>query len=224
MGSWTWLRRSLAALVAAWAAIPLLAAGAHGQESTDQEVWDLEGRGGVVATVGETRNLADPGPTVGLGLSYRLTPVVSLRGDARLDLLSPESSFGPLQEEGPGVRVWNTTAGVLLRFTNDRLPGWSTLVGLGAGASTFDTDAFLIPVSGQAELFEFTDTYLTTYAELRFGYRISESARLSLGIRPQLIVADEEATEIFEVATDGRVSPFGTVGSFPVSLGLSLGI
>ncbi len=224
MGRWTWLRRWLPALVASWASIPLLAAGAHGQESTGQEFWDLEARGGVVATVGETRNLADPGPTVGLGLSYRLTPVVSLRGDARVDLLSPESSFGPLQEEGPGVRVWNTTAGVLLRFTNDRLPGWSTLVGLGAGASTFDTDAFLVPVSGEAEPFEYTDTYLTTYAELRFGYRVSEAARLSLGIRPQLIVTDEEATEIFEVATDGRVSSFGTSGSFPVTLGVSLGI
>lgn len=224
MGRWTWLRRWLPALVASWASIPLLAAGAHGQESPEVGYWDLEARAGVVAPSGETRNLAGPGPTVGLGLSYRLTPVVSLRGDARVDLMSPESSFGPLQEEGPGVRVWNTTAGVLLRFTNDRLPGWSTLVGVGAGASTFDTDAFLIPVSGQAELFEFTDTYLTTYAELRFGYELAESARLSLGIRPQLIVTDEDATEIFEAATDGGVSPFGTTGSFPVTLGVSLGL
>lgn len=211
-------------MVASWLSIPLLAAAVHAQEVSRAGDWTLEGRGGVVTTVGEMRNLAGPGPTAGLGLSYRLTPAVSLRGDARVDLLSRESGFGPLEEEGPAVRIWNTTAGVLLRFTNDRLPGWSTLLGLGAGASTFDTDAFLIPVSGQAEPFEFTETYFTSYAELRIGYEVTESTRLSLGIRSQLLVTDEDATEIFEAATDGRVSAFGAAGTFPVTLGLSLGI
>lgn len=184
----------------------------------------VNARSGITTTVGEMRNLSGPGPTVGVGVAYWFTPSVSLRGDVDAGFLGAEESFGPLQQTGPNIRLWHTTAGVLLRFTRKELPKWTTLLGIGGGATTFDTDPFLIPVSGEARPFEFSDTYFSAYAQLRIGYEVSENALISLGIRSNLIVTDEEATEIFQVATDGRAAPFGTTGSFPVTLGLSLEI
>lgn len=217
-------RRLGAALVGLLLSIPLLATAASAQEETPARGWALDARAGITTTVGEMRNLSGPGPTLGAGVAYWLNPNVAIRGDVDAAFLGSEEPFGPLQEVGPKIRLWHTTAGVLLRFTTEELPRWTTLIGVGAGATTFDTDPFLIPVSGQARRFEFGDTYFSSYARLRIGYEVSEDARISLGIRSNLILTDEEATEIFQVATDGRASAFGTTGSFPVTLGVSLEI
>lgn len=216
--------RAGAPLALALLSLLVLADPGRGQGAEDFEGWAADARSGIALGAGALADLAEPGPTFGAGGSYWLTPSAAVRADVDLELYDNTEPFGPLEEEGPDVRLWHSTVGALLRFTNSEAPRWSTLIGAGAGLTNFDTDSFLIPATVEPRPFEFSDTYFTTYARLRVAYEVSRRVRVYLGGRSHFIVADEEDTEVFRVASGGRIQPFGTVASFPFVLGASVGL
>lgn len=216
--------RAAAVLATGLLSLLVLAGPARGQGAEDFEGWAVDARSGVALGAGGLADLADPGPAFGVGGSYWFTPSVAARADLDLEYYNRTEPFGPLEEEGPAVRLWHSTAGVLLRFTNEELSRWSTLIGAGAGLTRFETDSFLVPATGEVRPFEFSDTYFALYGELRVAYEVSRRVRVYLGGRSRFIEAEEQDTQVFREATGGRVEPFGTVASFPFVLGASVGI
>lgn len=183
--------------------------------------WSADARAGVALPAGELAGVAEPGPTLGVGAAYWLGSRVALRGDVSLDLYNEAEPFGPFEQEGPDLRAWHTTAGVIVRFTEEDDPRLTTDLGAGLGAVSFDGDRFLVPATDRTEPTSFEQTYLTPYASARVGYELSDRARLHAEFRATLILADEEDTRVFEAATGGRVQRFDTAGRLPFTVGVS---
>ncbi len=80
-------------------------------EAQGQERFSIEGRGGIAVPASDLANLQDVGPSIGVGLVYRLDPRVSLRLDGDVDILSgvDADSSGP---EAPDLNIYHYTAGL----------------------------------------------------------------------------------------------------------------
>lgn len=207
-------------------ALLLLAFAGEGraQDGRQSPGWSFEGRSGVALSGGGLADVTKPGPIYGIGASYWLSPNVALQADGDVELYNGGKPFGPLQEKGPDVRLWHSTAGVLIRFTEEDVPRWVTELGFGLGAVVFDTEPFLVPTAQGAQTFQLDETYVNSYGRLRIGYTATERLLLYLGVRSHFIVTNTEDTRAFEAATEGRSEAFGVAWTFPIRFGVSVGL
>lgn len=212
-------------VVVALLAVPVLHARSAAQTPPgERSGWALEARSGFALPAGALSELASPGPAVGVGGLYWIGPKVAARADFGFERYASSSPFGPYEEEGPAVRMWRTTVGVQLRFTEEDPENWSTILGLGVGAATLDTQGFLVPVTDRYAGFQLDQTYPEAYGQVRASYEPSERIRLLIGVEGHLTLTSSEDTRVFEAATDGRVEAFDVVAAFPLTVGVELGL
>ena len=83
------------------------------------------------------------GPSFGLGLVAHVSDRVALRADGELALNA--GSDLPSGARAPDLTQFRYTGGVEMLFTDPDVPGWYTVIGLGAGGASLDTDAFTLP-------------------------------------------------------------------------------
>ncbi|MGH7540408.1 MAG: hypothetical protein ACRELC_05370, partial [Gemmatimonadota bacterium] len=80
--------KQLGVVLGAVAALAFLPARADAQFVRYSPIfWSFEGAGGIALPVGDLGDVADPGPTFGVAVSYFLNPRFALRIEGSLDLL-----------------------------------------------------------------------------------------------------------------------------------------
>ena len=185
--------RTMGSLAAALGGLALLA-GATTAQAQDRQV-SLDVRGGVAVPTFDIADVADPGPSVGVGVGVPLGERWTLRGTA--DFGFHDSAL----EGGPDVNVFHYIGGLgyeLVSPTPDS--PWRVSVNAGAGAMSFDVD-----VEG-AE----THTYFAINAGGEIEYLFSDNVSFLLSPQGDIAFSDED-----EVGTDNAwVWPFTAGLSF----------
>lgn len=210
---------TVTALAVAVALIPLDTP-AQAQMAGDTGKWSVDARGGIAVPAGDLADAVDVGPTFGLGVAYRIHPRVSIRVDGDLDIYSGADVATTVGElELPDLNLWHYNAGVAVELTEPGASPWDVTVNLGAGATTFDGDAFT--TSGGATVEGITETYFTGNGGLKIGYDVHESVNLYAGGQWYLAFTDEEDTAAL---TDGTLQTegFDTASSLPLTLGVKV--
>lgn len=192
------MSRRLAALLPALCALPLLAFPVAGQQPLA-----LELRGGVGLPAFDLADRADPGPAVGLDLSYRIAPRLSVVAGGDVELLQGDE----LRDRGPrapDLNVWHYGAGLEAQLLDPRLTYWRLSLGAGAGGTTFDA-------SGSAG----SETDVSVYGSLELGWEASREVVFFAGLDSWVAFAGSEA-----VGAGGGGSD--ALWSFPVTGGVRL--
>lgn len=171
----------------------------------------IEAGTGLWIPAGELTDVWKAGPAFGLGFVAPVSDVVYLRADGNLAFDAGDRFDNGV--EAPDLTQFRYTGGVELRFTDDEVPNWFTVLGLGAGGVTYDTDSFRLP--GGA-LSSFEETFFTLYGELRVGYRVNRHLAFSLQHRTWLDAMDGGTG--FQVLSQGQVDGFEGEWNFPFQL------
>lgn len=179
---------------AAVAAI-LVLAGAG--EARAQDI-GVEAGVGADIPLGEMADYWQVGPSFGLGMVADVSERVSLRADGELAFNAGSGLPGGAQ--APDLTQFRYTGGIEMLFTDPGVEDWYTVVGVGAGGASLETDAFLLP-GGEAA--DFDETHFTAYGAVRVGYRVSPHVAFSLRSRLYLTVMDREDTRVFSDLTGG---------------------
>lgn len=176
----------LAAAVAATSL--LLPAGAAAQGTADDRPGiSLEARGGVNVPTFDIADVAEAGPSVGLGVGVALSERVWLLADGDLGFHGGEAG-------GPDVNVYHYIGKLGYELFAPGTSRWSFMVNAGAGAMTFDIDA------PGAE----TNTYFAINVGAKIGYALSDQVDLLLSPQGDIAFTDED-----ELTTDNAwVWPF----------------
>lgn len=151
----------------------------------------LEARGGFNVPTFDIADVADGGPSGGVGLGVRLTPRIWFLADA-------DFGFHPGADlegggEGPDVNVYHYMGKLGLELSRPATSRWSVILNAGAGALTFDVD-------GTGE----TNTYPAINVGAKIGYQLTPRVALLLSPQGDIAFTDED-----EVGTDNAwVWPF----------------
>lgn len=206
-------------LAFALALIPL-ASPAQAQMSGETGTWSIDARGGVAVPAGDLSDAVDVGPTFGLGIAYRVHPRVSIRVDGDLDIYSgADLQTGAGTFELPDLNLWHYNAGVGIELTEPGASRWDVTANLGAGATTFDGDAFT--TSGGTTVEGLSETYFTANGGLKFGYDVHPNVNVYAGGQWYLAFTDEEDTAGLTGGT-GQGEGLDTASSLPLTLGVKL--
>lgn len=176
-----------------------------------QGQWSIDGRGGIAVPVGDLSDLADAGPTFGLGVGYWFNDRVAVRVDGDLDLLSGKDDVAG----APDINLWHYNAGVEVNLAPPASP-WDLTLNIGGGLSTVDSDEFL----DDATTTELSETYFTGNGGLLVGYDVSSNVNVFARGQWYLIFSDEEDTAPLAglIGEDG----FDTLNSLPITVGLRI--
>ena len=209
-----WTRRLVGALagLALLAAAPATAAA----QSVDSPV-TIDPRAGIGFPVGDLADTHQAGFAGGLGIAYKLTPHIGVRGDFDLMVLDDESpQFGVVL--APTLTVIHYHAGLEFDFAKPEFQEFplSFRWSLGAGGTSMSADRnFPDDVD-----VDFSGTYPSINTGMKIGYQVSPMMDLFLGGQMFLTFADEE--EIAELVKRSGTQPFGTVWTAPVTLGVNV--
>lgn len=192
-----------------------------------QHRFSLEARAGGAVPAGELAELDAPGAQVGGGVGVRLHPRVALRVDFDASFLRG----GKELESGarsPGVSLRHTIAGLEAVVGAPRLRDvpLTVSVNAGAGRTLFDTEAFVVPFNRPeqgGQPFRITERYPTANAGVRASSRVSRRLDLVLSGQGFVTFTDEEDTALLALLSD-EIESFGTAWSFPVSVGVRVGL
>lgn len=191
----------------------------------EAESFSAEARGGVAVPVSDMADVADLGPTVGLGLSYRVHPRVDATIVGELDVLSGLEASGDAGAT-PDVELWRAMAGASVRVLRAGSPVDVTAQVLG-GLTSYNTEVFPEIVFGpDGAVGDFAETYPTVAGGLKAAYPVFSSMDVSgdLYVRGAwtMMFTDDEETAIFSEIRPGA-GGFEQGTTIPVTLGLELG-
>jgi hypothetical protein len=177
----------VAPLTLAAMALPgLLAA----QGSTRSPV-SIEVRGGINVPTFDIADVADPGPSVGVGIEIPVASRLSILADADFGFHSGADLAGG--GSFPDVDVYHYIAKLAYDVISPDRGRWSFRINAGAGAMTFKIDG----VSGSF-------TYPAINVGAKLGYNVSENLNLFLSPQGDIAFSDEN-----EIGTDNAwVWPF----------------
>lgn len=146
----------------------------------------VNARGGMNVPTFDIADVADPGPSFGVGVAIPVSEMLDLRASA-------DFGFHPGAEETlPDVNVFHYIAGLGLPLTGRDGDPWRVSVNVGAGAMTFDVDG------GES------NTYVAINVGGEVGYMASERVELFLSPQGDIAFTDED-----ELGTDNAwVWPF----------------
>lgn len=217
----------LAATLAMIAMAAMVAAPAPAAAQSASPPISFEGRAGIAIPAGAMADLADVGPAFGIGAAYEVRPRVAIRLDADLGLYGGSDFDAAAAEQsiGPDVNLWHLTASAEVDLTDPAagMPWRVTATG-GLGATVFDADPFDEavdnPRTGEEDVREFDETYLTLASGLKAAYRVAPRLEAYGSLQWFLAFADEDDTAVFTELSGTEVSPFSTVSSFPLTVGV----
>lgn len=180
----------------------------------------VEARGGIAIPTSDLSDLADSGPSFGVGVSFPLNNRLRLRVDGDVDLLSGNDASGT-NPEGPDINLYHYGAGLEYALVQPGASRWGIDINVGAGATTFDADDF--DVMGTPV--DFSETYFTVNSGLTLGYQVSQGVSVFVGGQAFIMFADENDTAIFS-AINSELDPtgFGNVVTIPVTAGFKIAL
>lgn len=215
--------RTFGAALALAFLVALAPADAHGQAA--ERPLSVDARAGIAVPIGDLGDVADVGPTVGVGVAYRLQPRLSVRADADVDLYGGADfeATSATQSSAPDMSLWHLAAGLEFDVTRPGTSRWHVTALGGIGATAIDTDPFVEgPVdnqeTGRTEI-DFDATYFTADGGLRMGYDVHDRVDVYGSILWRLSFADEEATAVFSALSPTEVNAFDMASSVPVTVG-----
>lgn len=194
--------RAATTLFIAIAAVGLAAGGASAQPTgagvTDG--WTVEAGGGIEIPLGIMSEVQDLGPLAEAAAGYRVHPRVKLRAEGSLSFLqgSPAPSAGrPM----PNMTVYRALGGADVRLwsPSSRL---DVVASVGAGAATYDTEAYPEPVENPATEeveADFNQTWFTASGRLKVTYAPAARTRIFVAAGGRATLADADATAVFGV-------------------------
>ncbi len=187
-------------------------------ESHGQERFSIEGRSGIAVPASDLADLQDVGPSVGVGLVYRLSPRVALRFHGDVDILSGVDADGS-GPEAPDANIYHYTAGLDVRLLDSESSPGHLDANIGFGYSTLDFDDFA--VTGTP--IDFTETYFTTTGGLKLAYAVSRNVEVFGGGQAFLMFTDEDDTVVFSaLRSDIDPNGFNNAWTFPITVGLRI--
>ena len=218
---------ALPGVVALLAALAPLAAPTEAAAQTAPPPISFEARAGVAIPAGAVADLVDVGPAFGVGAAYEVKPRVAIRldGDVAFYGGSDFDAVAAEQAVGPDVNLWHVTASAEVDLTEPAAgTPWRITATGGLGATVFDADRFDEgvdnPRTGEDDVREFDATYLTLATGLKAAYRVAPRLEAYGGLQWFLAFADEDETAVFTELSGTEVSPFSTVSSFPLTVGV----
>lgn len=209
-------RRTAATLLAG--ALLLAGANVAAAQQVDGPRFSIEPRGGVAVPAGDLSDVADVGPSVGIGFAYRLTNRLSVRVDGDADIFAGLDADGSAPE-GPDVTIFHYGAGAEYALLDPSANRWEINANVGAGASTFDVDEF----SADGSPVDFSETYFTVNGGLQVGYDVTPTVNVFGRGQAYLMLTDEEDTAVFN-AINPEIDPagFDSAWSIPLSVGVAI--
>lgn len=178
--------------VATLGVLALLLAGSSAEAQSSGRRISLDARGGVAVPTFDIADVADPGPSVGVGLRIPVSGRLSVLADA--DFGFHPGAEQPGGTDGPDVNVFHYMGKLAVNLLGENAGPWSFEVNAGAGAMTFDVDAPGVDPY----------TYFAINAGARLGYTPSPYVTLFLSPQGDIAFSDEN-----EVGTDNSwVWPF----------------
>lgn len=184
--------------------------------------WVVEAGGGIALPLGDLSEVQDLGPAATAAVGYRVHPRVTLRGEGSVSFLGGADA-PPAGRAMPDLRIFRFHGGadVLLWAPSSRT---EVTVGVGAGAATYDTEAFAEvvenPVTRDVEA-DFNHTWFTTdgHVTLLYAAGTRTSVFLRGGARATLADADETSVlSVFDPAAAAAGSD--VLWTVPVSAGV----
>ena len=146
----------------------------------------FDARGGMSVPTGSVSDLADVGPTFGLGVGYNVHPRVTIRADGDVEMLGGAELSGGMT--APDVNLWHYNLGVEVELTPPAARRWDVTANLAGGATTWDTDEFAGATDG------FSETYFTGNGGLKFAYMVARNVNVFVGGQWYLQFTDEAET------------------------------
>lgn len=175
------VRTSLTSLALA-AVVALAAAGTAQAQVTPEQPLSFNVRGGVNVPTFDIADVAEAGPSFGVGLKYVLSDRFFLRANGDFGFHSgADLVSGGTTVELPDVNVHHYIGGVGYRLTPPDSRLYAS-VNLGAGAMTLDVDA-----EGAD-----SNTYFAINAGGELGYRVSRSVSLFLSPQGDIAFVDDD--------------------------------
>lgn len=203
------VRTSLTSLVLT-AVMALAAAGAAEAQVTRDRPLSFNVRGGVNVPTFDIADVAEAGPSFGVGLKYALSDRFFLRASGDFGFHSgADLVSGGTTVELPDVNVYHYIGGVGYRLTPPDSRLYAS-VNLGGGAMTLDVDA------EGAESF----TYFAINAGGEIGYRVSRNVSLFLSPQGDIaFVGDDELDPNDVVFPDDEID---TAWVWPFTAGVEI--
>lgn len=205
------------AAAALLAVLAVAALGAVPRPAEAQNRIGFEGRAGVGLPAFDLADRADPGPAVGLDLTYALTDRVSLVAGGDVEFLDGAGGSGS-DLALPGLTVWHYGGGVEAQLLDPVATYWRLTTGAGLGASTYDAEG------GSSK------TAFSLYGSLELGYELSSEADFFVGVKSwagfegqEVVILDGEQPldQVFP-PTDPLYGVDEVAWSFPLTAGLRL--
>lgn len=160
---------------------PLLTNDLHAQPRN----MTFEARGGVNVPTFDIADVAEAGPSFGVGVAVPLGHRISLLGDADFGFHSGEN-------DGPDINVFHYIGKLAYDVLEPEVGPWMLRVNAGAGAMTFDVDG--------AD----SNTYFAINVGAKIGYAVTDRIHLLLSPQGDIAFSDED-----ELGTDNAwIWPF----------------
>ncbi len=173
--------------------------------------------GGVALPASRLATLTDAGPSFGVKVGYRVHPRITVNVLGDLDVLNGASLTAV---SAPDMRLWHYGAGVEAGLLPARVKRWSLNTGIGIGATTFDSDRFVVDPSSN-ERSDFSHTYFTTTGSVKLGYDVNRRLTTYVGGKAFWMNTDRDDTAELAALDPSRAKAFSSAWTFPVTAGLN---
>ncbi len=213
--------RKLVLAVGAMAAFAFLPIRAEAQSPYSPMFWSFEGGVGMAIPMGDIADAAEAGPSFSGAASYFLRPRLALRVEGALDMLGTKGAIDP------NFQILHVTGGIEYHLS-DPMGSTTLAVDFGLGASTLDSDAFLLrnnPSPGRHTVGLVNGSYLSANAGIKAGVNFARHAET--GVPMVTLFAAADLRYIMTDATDTAVygelnglSGFDSIMEIPFSVGL----
>jgi len=147
-------------------------------QSSNRSPVSIEVRGGINVPTFDIADVADPGPSFGVGIEIPVAERLSIMADADFGFHSGADL--PAGGSGPDVDVYHYIAKLAYEVISPERGRWSLRINAGAGAMTFKIDG----VSGSF-------TYPAINVGAKLGYNVSENLNLFLSPQGDIAFSDE---------------------------------
>ncbi len=213
--------RKLVLVVGVVAAFAFLPVRAEAQSPYSPMFWSFEGGVGMAIPMGDIADVAESGPSFSGAASYFLQPQLALRLEGALDMLGTKGSVDP------NLQILHVTGGIEYHLT-DPMGSTTVAVDFGLGASTLNSDAFLLrdnPSRGRHTVGLVNGSYFSGNAGIKAGLNFARHAETGVPMVTLFAQADlryiattEDETRVYGEL--GGVQGFSSVMEMPFSVGL----
>lgn len=213
--------KKLVLVVGAMAAFAFLPGRADAQSPYSPMFWSFEAGVGMAIPMGEIADAAESGPSFSGAASYFLRPRLALRAEGALDMLGTKGAVDP------NLQIFHLTGGIEYHLT-DPMGSATVAVDFGLGASTLNSDAFLLrdhPSPGRHTVGLVNGSYFSGNAGIKAGFNFARHAEsgvpmVTLFAQADLryVMTDEEETQVYGELNN--VHGFSSIMEIPFSVGL----